>query len=333
MAQACRQTLFSMPMGARAPFGRLSNLASNLSSKSEEDPMKRIYGMAMLAALFVWAAAAQDAATQEMKKQLDETLTNLKQINTVIRVEGGVMSSVKNAPYRADQISETTQTLGDGTRIHNERQVTIYRDSQGRVRREMPNEISIMDPNSGVGYMLNTKDMTYRKMTVHVSVSSGNPGGRGLSIIRTGPAVFAGGGEDMPVLLPQRVTDGPSVGSVFVSGQAMTTTMTAKKETLGTQFMEGVSAQGERRTSTIETGAIGNDRPIQEINERWYSPDLQVEVMTRHSDPRTGEEITRLVNINRAEPDPSLFVVPAGYQMIEPPAGPFRFDGGRGGGQ
>ena len=124
--------------------------------------MKRIYGMAMLASLFVWAAAAQDAASQEMKKQLDETLTNLKQI-TVMRVEGGVMSSVKNAPYRADQITETTQTLGDGTRIHNERQMTIYRDSQGRVRREMPNEISIMDPNSGVGYTLNTKDMTYRQ--------------------------------------------------------------------------------------------------------------------------------------------------------------------------
>jgi len=27
------------------------------------------------------------------------------------------MSNVKNAPYRADQITETTQTLGDGTRI------------------------------------------------------------------------------------------------------------------------------------------------------------------------------------------------------------------------
>ncbi len=98
----------------------------------------------------------------------------------VIGVEGGVMSNVKNAPYRADQITETTQTLGDGTRIHNEHRMTIYRDSQGRVRRESPDEVSIMDPNSGVGYTLNTKDLTYRKMTVHVSVNSFNAAGASI---------------------------------------------------------------------------------------------------------------------------------------------------------
>jgi hypothetical protein len=113
---------------------------------------------------------------------------------------------------------------------------------------------------------------------------------------------------------------------------SQTVTMTPNKESLGTQTMEGVKAQGERRTSTIEAGAIGNDRPIQIVSERWYSPDLQVEVMTRHSDPRTGEEITRLVNINRAEPDPSLFQLPAGYQLVEPPAGRGG-RGARGGGQ
>ena len=74
---------------------------------------------------------------------------------------------------------------------------------------------------------------------------------------------------------------------------------------------------GRAATSTIEAGAIGNDRPIQIVSERWYSPDLQVDVMTRHSDPRMGEEITRLANINRAEPDPGLFQVPAGYQLVE----------------
>jgi hypothetical protein len=248
-----------------------------------------------------------------------------------------VTSNVKNAPYRADQITETTQTLGDGTRIHNERQVTIYRDSQGRVRRELPEEISIMDPNSGAGYMLNTKDMTYRKMTVSVS---GNSGGRGLVTVQTGAAVFARrptsatgggrGGEDMPVVFTQSMTDGPAIASVTVDSQTVTTT--PNKESLGTQTMEGVKAQGERRTSTIEAGAIGNDRPIQIVSERWYSPDLQVEVMTRRSDPRTGEEITRLININRAEPDPSLFQVPAGYQLVEAPAGRGG-RGGRGGGQ
>ena len=147
--------------------------------------MKRIWGMAVLAALFALAAAAQDvvmqkqlnddldAAKRQMKVELDTALKTV----AVMRMEGGVMSNVKNAPYRADQIMESTQTLGDGTRIHNEHQVTIYRDSQGRVRRETPDEVSIMDPNSGTGYTLNTKDLTYRKMTVSVSVNS-NVGGR-----------------------------------------------------------------------------------------------------------------------------------------------------------
>jgi hypothetical protein len=291
--------------------------------------MKRIYGMAMLAALFALAATAQDPATQkqinedldaakrQMKVELDTALKN-----TVMRMEGGVMSNVKNAPYRADQIMENTQTLGDGTRIHNEHQVTIYRDSQGRVRRETPEEVSIMDPNLGVGYTLNTKDLTYRKMGVSVSVNSGTSGD-GVFAFRTlkgggGTAVLAGGGrggDDMPVLFTQTVTDGPNTASVSINSQ--TVTVSPNKESLGTQIMEGVNAQGERRTSTIEAGAIGNDRPIQIVSERWYSPDLQVEVMTRHNDPRMGEEITRLANINRAEPDPSLFQVPAGYQLVE----------------
>jgi hypothetical protein len=277
--------------------------------------MKRIYGMAMLAALFALAAAAQDAASaKKMQEELSTALTRMK----VIGMEGGVMSNVKGAPYRADQITESTQTLGDGTRIHNERRVTMYRDSQGRVRRETPEQISIWDPNSGVGYTLDTKSMTAGKMQVSVSVNSGNSGPIGITFrAQTGTAgsgMAAGGGEDIRVFT-KTVMDGMNTNAITLNGK--TTTVNANKESLGTQMIEGVSAQGDRQTSTIEAGAIGNDRPIQIVSERWYSPDLQMEVMTRHSDPRMGEEITRLINISRAEPDRSLFEVPAGYQITE----------------
>ena len=282
--------------------------------------MKRIYGIATLAALFALAAAAQDAVTQKkMAEDLNTEITNMRV--KVIGMVGGVMSNVKNAPYRADQIAENTQTLGDGTRIHSERQVTLYRDGQGRVRREMPEEISIMDPNSGVSYILNTKNMTARKMQVSVSVNSGNSDA-GVFAFRTltltGPSAIAGGrgGEDMGAFaLSRTLTDGTEAATITLNGQ--TVAVTPNKESLGTQIMEGVSAQGERQTRTIEAGAIGNDRPIQIISEHWYSPDLQVDIMTRHSDPRTGEEMVRLININRAEPDSSLFQVPAAYQIIE----------------
>ena len=38
-------------------------------------------------------------------------------------------------------------------------------------------------------------------------------------------------------------------------------------------------------------------------------------VLTRHSDPRTGESGYRLTNIVRAEPDHSLFMVPPDYTV------------------
>jgi hypothetical protein len=91
----------------------------------------------------------------------------------------------------------------------------------------------------------------------------------------------------------------------------------AKTEDLGKQSFWGVEAAGTRETSTIEAGAIGNDRPIAVISERWYSADLQTVMMTRHSDPRTGDETFRLSNVRRGEPGPDLFMVPPGYTVTE----------------
>jgi len=88
-------------------------------------------------------------------------------------------------------------------------------------------------------------------------------------------------------------------------------------ESLGKQMVEGVNAEGTRNVTTIEAGAIGNDRPIQVTSESWYSDELQTMVMSKHSDPRTGEESFRLSNIRRSEPGSYLFQAPAGYQINE----------------
>jgi hypothetical protein len=91
----------------------------------------------------------------------------------------------------------------------------------------------------------------------------------------------------------------------------------AKKESLGKQMIEGVEAEGTRSTVTIAAGEIGNERAIEIVSERWYSAELQTVVMTRHSDPRFGETTYKLTNINRTEPDHSLFELPAGYTLKE----------------
>jgi len=102
------------------------------------------------------------------------------------------------------------------------------------------------------------------------------------------------------------------------------------KESLGTQMIEGVQAEGTRITKTIPVGAIGNDKAIQIVTERWYSPDLQVVVMVKHSDPWMGESTMRLTNLSRTEPAASLFAVPANYTVNDRPAPPAF--GPRGGG-
>ena len=93
----------------------------------------------------------------------------------------------------------------------------------------------------------------------------------------------------------------------------------AKKESLGKQTIEGVEAEGTRTTVTIPADEIGNELPIQIVTERWYSPELQTVVMTRHRDPRFGETTYRLTNINRSEPARTLFEVPPDYTIKEAP--------------
>src|SRR5262249_1467995 len=91
----------------------------------------------------------------------------------------------------------------------------------------------------------------------------------------------------------------------------------SKTESLGKQVSEGVEAEGVRSVITIPEGRIGNDRPIEIVSERWDSPELQTVVLSKHNDPRFGETVYRLTNINRAEPAQALFEVPADYKVEE----------------
>ena len=86
-----------------------------------------------------------------------------------------------------------------------------------------------------------------------------------------------------------------------------------KTEGLGQRTIETITAEGTRVTTTIPVDAIGNDRPIQVVSERWYSPELQVNLRTERHDPRTGDVVFQLTNIRRGEPARTLFEVPPGY--------------------
>lgn len=87
---------------------------------------------------------------------------------------------------------------------------------------------------------------------------------------------------------------------------------------LGTKEIEGLKATGKLRSYEIPAGDIGNRNPILVSNESWYSPELQVTLMTKRSDPRTGDKIYRLAGIKRDEPAAALFAIPSDYTVKEP---------------
>jgi hypothetical protein len=99
----------------------------------------------------------------------------------------------------------------------------------------------------------------------------------------------------------------------FDDGKNVTT------ESLGTQTINGISATGTRTTRTIAAGEIGNDKPIQIVTERWYSATLQMNIMTKRTDPRIGTTTYQLTNISRDEPSESLFQVPTDYTLEQGP--------------
>jgi hypothetical protein len=111
----------------------------------------------------------------------------------------------------------------------------------------------------------------------------------------------------------------------MVAGAANATAMgiTSHTEQLGERDVDGVRATGSRTVTTIPPGAVGNQLAIEVTNERWYSPDLQVVVMTRRVDPRFGETTYRLTNIVRLEPSADLFEIPSDFRVESPAEGSF----------
>jgi len=252
--------------------------------------------------------------------------------------------TVKGAPYSAEAVTESIQTLSDGNRIINRSTSSLYRDSEGRTRREQslkglgifggageePTQtIFISDPVAGVTYSLDSKSHTAHKGLPFTFEFTRKPGetieGRTFEFkVAPGTAPAAGGNVMMTAPLPApgpgvRVAHAAEGVSTFVFKSKSANSNDVKEEQLGKQNIEGVEAEGTRTTTTIPAGEIGNERAIEIVSERWYSPELQLVVMTRHSDPRFGETTYKLTNINRTEQAKSLFEVPAGYTIKEGP--------------
>lgn len=198
---------------------------------------------------------------------------------------------VKDQPFSADSVIEDTKRLYDGTTVTKKTQGAIYRDTAGRTRREQPLEMvggfDIVGDKNKPQTLVFINDFatnTQYFLDLNNKVARRNRIGQG------GP--------------PRDEPNAPAE---------------AKTESLGTKTIEGVSAEGTRITFEIPAGHIGNDKPIQVVTENWFSPELQLMVMSRHLDPLSGEHVFRLINIKRAEPAADLFTVPSGFRVENAP--------------
>ncbi len=210
--------------------------------------------------------------------------------------EMGLMGkTVTGAPYSAQIVSQHSQTLGDGTHVTQQSAGAVYRDSAGRVRHEMsmPALGSLTGSAQAPRAVFISDPVAGYHYVVHLDTKT----------VDRMPVPAAGAAKEHAGRPPR---DGSQVAT----------------ESLGTQMIEGVNAEGTRITRTIPAGAVGNDKVIKTVTERWYSPELQTVVLLKHSDPWMGESTLRLTNISRNEPAASLFAVPSEYAVRDRPAPP-----------
>jgi hypothetical protein len=240
---------------------------------------------------------------------------------------------VRGAPYFAEVVIESVQPLPDGNRIVNRTTGRVYRDSEGRVRREedrapgQVGSITISDPVAGTSYSLDPASKTawksgvvvFKQVSPVLAPRGADPAAVDLKRRLEAEVAAAHGTQTARSLPPPPPPPPPAPVPLpphgLLSAGRHDQTWEEKTEKLPARNIEGVMAEGTRITRTIRAGAIGNEQPIVSVTEEWVSSELQILVLTRTSDPRTGEYTYRLLNVARSEPNRSWFEVPGDYSV------------------
>jgi hypothetical protein len=235
---------------------------------------------------------------------------------------------VKDQPYRAQAVTQMKQTLADGSHIAQTTTATVARDSEGKtVRIQKLSQVgpwrSAADPEAS-GPTLTTifdpvtnthTDYTSDSKVAHVMTFPQGP-----PLPPPGATTISGSSFAVTTAGP----GGPTANVMYsVQSHAMSpdpgVDKNSKTDQLGTKTIDGIDATGTRTTTTIPAGAIGNDKDIVITHETWYSAELKLVVLSTQDDPRFGETTYSLTNVDRSEPDASLFQVPAGYKVEKAP--------------
>jgi hypothetical protein len=211
-------------------------------------------------------------------------------------LSGGInLRAVAGAPFSADVVSQSTQILADGTLVTRETHGKMFRDSAGRTRSETELEssvagvdarhfVTIVDPVQGTSMVL---DVAAKSATVFHLPNTASVSAHSLKLAT---AAAQAGRQDVKQLTPP--------GS----------------EDLGAMMLEGFAVNGTRRAgasaATSPKGALPNV-----VTESWFSKELKVDLLVNRQGPQSASRTTKLTNITPAEPDPTVFQIPADYTV------------------
>jgi hypothetical protein len=195
----------------------------------------------------------------------------------------GLVLPVPNAPFSAQQVEERTRTAPDGTLTTKVIASQVYRDSAGRTRIEW----RALDAPRGaydVVYLIDPVSWSATILLVGPKVASQN------TVPRSSPGGF-------------------QVGLPAVGERLPATEWQTKAESLGTKIVEGIEVRGTRTTQTAE-----GKPPLTAVWETWSSQALGLKLIVEASGP-DWKHTAKLRNLDRNEPDPSLFVIPPDYTV------------------
>jgi hypothetical protein len=202
-------------------------------------------------------------------------------------VQGVFVTPVAGVPFSATVQIESEQTLPDGSTETQHTQVLIARDSRGRIRNERHAMVTELSHGTPPLLSVHIFDPETRISSFYTP---------GMRIVRQ---------QVIPPAPAREISD-------------------PRAEDLGYTTLNGFQAKGSRVTRLVPSGQSGVQKPVQVVDEFWYSEDLHMNLLERHTDVRNGVQTVAILSIQRDEPPASLFEMPAGYKIVDltPPADP-----------
>jgi hypothetical protein len=188
---------------------------------------------------------------------------------------------VSNQPYTAQTVTTWIATEDDGTRVPQKTISFQARDSQGRTCLSgFPGNDTSKPPRT----LCETLFIPLRRQFIQLA----------------GPKTA-------------RVTTWPGTGPIPKKRDTSTAIMIEK---LGGQMIHGIYAEGTRATWVRQSNDVPGQN-IYETEEAWVSPDLKIVVRVKNTStyPGSSDSTSEIVQLDRNEPDPALFEIPADYTI------------------